>query len=115
MSNNKALVVGGTSGIGGAISQKLIKLGYEKVYVIGRSAPDFDIDGVEHISFDLLNDNIELLKSYSDVDTFVFTAGIGRMNYFETFSPEEIDAVFKTNTLSVIKLINMFYDKIGRT
>lgn len=112
MSNNIALVVGGANGIGAALVTELLASGYKKVYIADRAEPAVEIENTEFIRMNLVSDRVEDLAELSDVDTLFITAGIGRLDYFETNSTIEIENSFKVNTLSVIKLIKAFYGKI---
>lgn len=112
MSNKTALVVGGASGIGAAVVNELLGSGYKKVYIADRVEPASDSDKVEFIRLNLVSDNAEMLGQLTDVDTLFITAGIGRLDYFGTNSTAEIENTFKVNTLSVIKLIKAFWNKI---
>ena len=112
MSNKIALVVGGSSGVGAAFVEKLLKKGYEKVYIADRVEPETEQPKTEFIRINLVSDKVEELGKLSDVDTLFITAGIGRLDYFGTNSITEIENSFKVNTLSVIKLIRAFWDKI---
>lgn len=112
MSNKIALVVGGSSGVGAAFVEKLLKNGYEKVYIADRVEPETEQPKTEFIRINLVSDKVEELGKLSDIDTLFITAGIGRLDYFGTNSITEIENSFKVNTLSVIKLIRAFWDKI---
>ncbi len=112
MSNKVAMVVGGANGIGAALVSELIEKGYQKVYVADRQEPAKASEKAEFIRLNLVSDNVEELGQFTDVDTLIITAGIGRLDYFGTNSTVEIENSFKVNTLSVIKLIKAFYGKI---
>lgn len=112
LSNKIALVVGGANGVGAAITNELLKRNYEKVYIADRSEPGVQKKKTEFIKINLVSDDVEDLARLSDVNTLVITAGIGRLDYFGTNSTTEIENSFKVNTLSVIKLIKAFYNKI---
>ena len=112
MSNKIALVVGGASGVGAAFVNKLLQNGYEKVYIADRAEPETEQPKTEFIRLNLVSDKVEELSRLSDVDTLFITAGIGRLDYFGTNSITEIENSFKVNTLSVLKLVRAFWDKI---
>ncbi len=112
MSNKIALVVGGANGMGAAIVAKLAEGGYEKIYIADRQEPANSIPNTEFIRLNLVSDSVEELANYSDIDTLIITAGVGRLDYFGTNSITEIETSFKVNTLSVVKLIKAFYPRI---
>ena len=112
MVNKTALVVGGASGIGAALTQQLLNADYQKVYIADRNKPNLVSDKIEHIQMNLICDNVEQLEKYVDVDTLIITAGVGRLDYFGTNSLAEIDINFKINIVSLVKIIKIFYNKI---
>lgn len=109
------MVVGGSNGLGAAAVQKLLCENYHKVYVVDRTKPIIDDDRIEFIRFNLLSDDINILSDYDDINTLIITAGIGRLDYFQNLSKTEINQLFKINTVSIIEMINVFYDKILST
>lgn len=118
----KALVVGGSSGIGLAASIKLIDKGYDHIYIVGKDEPrldDIDAESVEkftsHTSFrkaNLSNDDYSFLGQTDDIDTLVITAGFGRVCTFEDLTENEINGLIKCNLLAAIRIIKHYYDKI---
>ncbi len=112
----KAIVVGGSNGIGLAVTQKLIQKGYF-VYVFDRCEPaeNFDEQNLSYIKSDLSDfDEGRFLPLLEDeeINTLIITAGLGRVAPFEELHTAEIDKLFKVNTLATIKLIRLFYDRI---
>lgn len=107
------MVVGGAGGVGAALTSELLINGYKKVYIVDRNEPDFYSENIEYIKFNLVSDDVEILKKYDEIDTLIITAGIGRLDYFSTNSKIEIETVFKVNAVSVTEIINVFYDKIS--
>ena len=114
----KAIVVGGSSGIGLAISKNLIEKGYF-VEVLSRTSPEEGIlpDGsFRHTYCDLLDLNEELfykLAEDRDVEILMITAGIGRVADFESFHTAEIDKIFTVDAASAIKILRIFYERIN--
>ena len=86
----KALVVGGSNGIGLAITKKLIDRGY-RVDILDRHEPDEGVlpkDAYNHHYCDLLDLDQELISSFaanSDINFLMITAGFGRVADFEYF------------------------------
>ena len=112
MKQKTAMVVGGSGGIGAAIVESLLKKDYQKVYIIDRAEPDFQNERTAFVRFNLVSDIPESLLSVGDIDALIITAGIGRMDYFETFDRTEIETVFRINTLAAIEIIRAFYTKL---
>ena len=84
----KAVVVGGSNGIGIAISKGLIERGYY-LEICDRSGPDegvLDQNSYNHNYCDLLDFDEDLfysLASDQDVELLMVTAGIGRVADFQ--------------------------------
>ncbi len=113
----KAIIVGGSNGIGLAITKKLIADGYF-VHIFDRTEPESGIiapDKYEYIYCNLLDFNTEIFDEYakdSSVELLMITAGFGRICDFEYLHPAEIDNLFKVNSAATVKIIRAFYDRI---
>lgn len=114
----KAIVVGGSNGIGLAITNDLLKKGYH-VVILDICEPDRKyIDescSYSYIYCNLLDFNegiFEKLVSDKDVNCLMITAGFGRVADFEYLHTAEIENLLKVNTISGIKIVRMFYDRI---
>lgn len=116
----KAIVVGGSNGIGLAIVNRLIDKNYF-VYVLDVSEPDtiyLKENSYEYIKCNLLDFNekmFEELAADSEVDTLMITAGFGRVADFEYLHIAEIENMLNVNTIAAIKIIRLFYEKIKNT
>ncbi len=120
ISNNhqEAVVVGGSNGIGLAISRELIKQNYH-VNIIDRVAPNTedltDAATYTYIHCNLIDFDEEVIKSISEnenINVLMITAGFGRVSDFEYIHTAEIDNMFKVNTVAAIKIISLFYKRI---
>ena len=113
----KAVVVGGSNGIGLAISKKLIERGYY-IEICDRGGPEKGIlnpSAYRHNYCDLLDFNEELfytLSNDTDIELLMVTAGIGRVADFEYHHIAEIQKMFTVNTVSTIKIFRIFYERI---
>lgn len=114
---NSAVVVGGSNGIGLAITLNLINKGCF-VYIIDRTEPDktyLDEGKYEFIKTDLSDfktDIFEDLEKKQDVDMLIITAGFGRVAKFENIDCTEIKKQMQVNTTSIMQIIKIFYNKI---
>ena len=114
----KAVVVGGSSGIGLAISRNLAERGYF-VEVLSRTPPENGIlseDSSRHTYCNLLDFDEELFYNLAedrDVEILMISAGIGRVADFESFHTAEIEKIFTVDTVSAIKIFRIFYDRIN--
>lgn len=113
----KAVVIGGSNGMGLALSKLLADRGYF-VEICDRCEPDLDIlDGYayQYIPSDLLDFNEEVfenLASDPEVEVLLITAGIGRISNFQFYHIAEIEKTFTIDTVSTLKIIRIFYDRI---
>ncbi|SER58146.1 SDR family NAD(P)-dependent oxidoreductase [Streptococcus gallolyticus] len=115
----KAVVIGGSNGIGLAITNRLIEKGYF-VYVLDIKVPnENDIcnrDSYEYHFIDLLHLDVfdlEKLKNDSEVEVLMLTAGFGRVAPFEALSVTEIQNMMQVNASSTIQILKYFYDRIN--
>lgn len=113
MSEKRALVVGGSNGIGLSIVTELINDEYDKVYIIDRARPEYINEKIEYIKFNLLDEDYSIFEKFIDIDTLIITAGFGRVTQFENLLEQEIVNSFKVNTVGIIKIIKKFYDRIS--
>lgn len=113
----KALVIGGSNGVGLAISKKLIAKGYF-VEIIDRHGPEKGVleeESFSHTCCDLLDLDQELISTYakdSDINLLMVTAGFGRVADFEYFHTAEIKNMMMVNATATIQILRLFYDRI---
>ena len=113
----KAVIVGGSNGIGLAISKNLIDKGYY-LEICDRSGPEegiLDNERFHHNYCDLLDFNEDLfteLAADQQVEILMVTAGIGRVADFQAHHIAEIDKILTIDTVSTIKIFRIFYDRI---
>ena len=100
---NKAIVVGGSNGIGLAIAKNLINQGYH-VFILDRYEPEevsIPINGFTYYHCDLLDldeDQISPLVKDSQINLLMITAGFGRIADFEYYHISEIKNIFYRRT-----------------
>ena len=116
--SKSAIVVGGSNGIGLAITLNLINKGYF-VYIVDKVEPDKkylkNVECYEYIDFDLnyFDESVFIsLSQDSNIDLLMITAGFGRVSRFEHLDYIEIEKQFNVNTLSIIHIIKLFYKRI---
>ena len=114
----KAVVVGGSNGIGLAIMQQLVSIGYH-VVIVDKGEPDnvayLDSNNYTFIKTDLLyfdNKIFTDLAQDDDVEVLMITAGFGRVADFEYLHTKEIENLLQVNTIATIKIIRCFYERI---
>lgn len=118
LSMRKAIVVGGSNGIGLAVTNSLIKEGYF-VNILDIVSPDekniIDIHRYDYKMIDLLHLDIYDLKSYEedpDINFLMITAGFGRVAPFSSISHFEISDLMQVNATSAIQILKYFYKRI---
>lgn len=112
----KAVVIGGSNGIGLAIAMVLQKKAYH-VIIVDRCKPEnkYLNNDYTYIFSDLLDFQSDLFKEFADdnsIEFLMLTAGIGRVADFEYLHPVEIEKILNLNTNAVIKIIRLFYERI---
>ena len=115
--SKKAVIVGGSNGIGLALSRIFIKRGYY-VEICDRITPADNVlepDRYRYHYCDLLDFDEDLfctLAADQNIELLMITAGIGRVADFQFYHIAEIDKMLTVDTVSVIKILRIFYDRI---
>lgn len=111
----KALVVGGSSGIGLSIVLNLLGKGEsECVYVVDK-APFPEVyanDRVMYIPCDLSKGDYSCLADAEDIQALYITAGFGHLKYFQELSEDYIQNSFSVNSIAPIQIIRHYYDRL---
>lgn len=115
----KAVIIGGSNGIGIAIASNLINQNYHPI-ILDIVPPDRSIisdkNTFNYHYFNMLDfdeDFIYELASDKSVKTLFITSGIGRIAGFESFNTVEIEKTFKINSVSAVKILRIFYNRIN--
>ena len=118
----KALVVGGNSGIGLAITLNLLERNYEHVYIVGKDEPqlkdiplnykDLFLQKTTFTKVNLVLEDYKIFNSICDIDTLVITAGFGRVASFDELKEVEITNLIKCNFLSIVRIIKHYYERL---
>ena len=115
--SKKAVIVGGSNGVGLAISKVLADKGYY-LEICDRTGPEEGIlpaDSYRYNYCDLLDfDEVMFtaLASDRDVSVLMVTAGIGRIADFGAHHIAEIDKMLTVDTVSTLKIFSLFYHRI---
>lgn len=111
----KALVVGGSSGIGLSIVLKLLsKVDCKGVYVVDKASfPDaFANDRVKYLPCDLSFGDYSCLEEAKDIQELYITAGFGHLELFQDLSESYIHSIFSVNAVAPIQIIRHYYDRM---
>lgn len=115
--NKKAVIIGGSNGIGLAISKQLQERGYN-LEICDRMPPEDGILENSKVNYhfcDLLDFDEELYSSLAqdqNVELLMVTAGIGRIADFQYHHIAEIDKTLTVDSVSTIKIFRIFYERI---
>lgn len=113
----KAIVVGGSNGIGLAVSKELINRNYY-ITILDQCVPKdniFPVNSFQYIHCNLLDFDEDIFAPFAsdeDVEILIITAGIGRIAEFQAHHIAEINKIITIDTVSTIKIIKIFYDRI---
>jgi NAD(P)-dependent dehydrogenase (short-subunit alcohol dehydrogenase family) len=100
MSRN-ILLIGGSHGIGNAIVQHMCQ--GNDVYVASRENENLP-DGVTHIKFDALNDQLDVSQLPESLDGFVYCPGSINLKPFKMLKQEQFEEDMQINFFSLIKV-----------
>lgn len=105
----KALVIGGSNGIGLAISLELKKRGclVDVVDKVGNNL--LDENGIPICQANLMDNDFSFLEQFKDIDTLIITAGFGRITPFEDILEQEIQNSFQVNSIAALKVLHFFF------
>ena len=109
----RALITGGNKGIGLAVSQAMLKLGYE-IVIVARDFNNCTLVGVENvraIDYDLSNmDGLEsLAKEVGDIDVLINNAGFMQPKYsYDNYPKEAKEKIMNVDLYAPVELMNLF-------
>lgn len=109
----QALVIGGSNGIGLAITLELQNKGYA-VHVVDKERNSMldTLTQVDCEQINLLSTDFSFLQRYPTIDTLVITAGFGRIAPFEDLLDQEIQNNFQVNSIAVLRILHHYFPRI---
>ena len=111
----KALVVGGSSGIGLSIVLELCgRDECEKVYVVDKAQfpTEYANAKVDYHFCDLSQGDLSVFETIEDIQALYITAGFGKLAFFQDLTDEYIHNILSVNTEAPIKIIRHYYEKL---
>lgn len=111
----RILIVGGANGIGLSIAKELaVQAETEIIYIIDKAplAVQYREKKIVSRIFDLTETDYSIFNEYRDIDALIITAGFGRLELFEDIPESLIKTYFEVNTISAIRIIKHYYDKL---
>lgn len=99
------LIIGGSSGIGRALVDLLAP--EHNIYVASRSNESLANTGVTHISYDVMNDALDLSNLPEQLDGFVYCPGSINLRPFRGLKPQTFQDDFSLNVLGAVKSIQV--------
>jgi 3-hydroxy acid dehydrogenase / malonic semialdehyde reductase len=117
----KIIISGSSSGIGRAVTLKLLELGYS-VVGLSRNQPKFlsKTDHYHHYKIDFSDvhqaENVlkNILQEHDDVETIIANAGYGRFGNLEQFSTGQICDLMNVNFIGQVLLIKTFLPSLKK-
>ena len=129
LNGRKALVTGGTQGIGKAIANELIEFGAE-VFIIARNKQsiettlqDWAMKGYKSYGFqcdvtslESINETYSLIeKTWGNLDILVNNVGTNIRKKTLEFTDEEFDFLYNVNLKSVFRMCRVFYPLLKKS
>ena len=109
----KYIVIGGSSGLGLALANKISKNSRNSIIIYDIKEPLISINNSIYKKIDLSNDDLRfMLHDINESDALIFTAGIGKVKKFDNYTFEEIESTISINLLSLIKILTLAADKL---
>lgn len=111
----RVLIIGGANGIGLSIAKVLAeKNETEQIYIVDKAPLDneYQEDKITSFQFDLTTEDYTIFDQFNNIDTLMITAGFGKLALFEDIDEKLIPLYFNVNTISVIRLVKRFYDRL---
>lgn len=113
----KAVIIGGTSGIGCSLANELLKRGYDNVICFGKVNDKtyrfLKSNKIQIRNINLLNNDFSFLEEIDDTfDTLIITSGFGRVALFEDLADCEVKNLITVNYLSAAIILHKFYSRI---
>lgn len=113
--SHKYLIVGGSSGIGLALTNRLASEG-NKVIVLSRNQNQLVLyDNIEYHKFDVLDSSQNLPSFEFEFDGLAYCPGSINLKPFKSFKEHEYIDDFRINALGAVKIINQYLPNLKKS
>lgn len=106
------LMIGGSSGIGLAIAQQLAAT--HNIIIASRNADNLSNLDVEHITFDVLKDELETSALPEEIHGFVYCPGSINLRPQKMLKQEDYRADMELNYFGLVKTIQKIYPQLKK-
>lgn len=98
----KILVIGGSSGIGASVLERLVRHGAQVTNISRRAV---SVQGVNHIGLDIVEDFQQIEGLPEELDGLVYCPGTINLKPFQSLSLEDYRHDYEINVLGAIKIL----------
>ncbi len=106
------LIVGGSSGIGKAVAEQLLKDGHTVHVWARREKPSFDAGNPEYTQVDVTTDLPDDLVVPEELDGVLYAPGSIQLAPFRGLKPESFQADFNVNVLGAVRVLQTVLPRI---
>ena len=109
-----AVVIGGSNGIGLAITKQLLNQGIG-VKVLDLVSPSIEDENLTYYPCNLMDYDEEFIKEFAfdpEVSMLIMTAGLGRVADFDDLDTVEIKKIMQINATAQIAILRLFYHRL---
>ncbi|APG59425.1 SDR family NAD(P)-dependent oxidoreductase [Christiangramia salexigens] len=107
------LLIGGSTGIGFQISEKLKK--DHNIFIASRNKGELNTDEVTHLEFDVLKDDISELDLPEVIDGLVYCPGSIDLKPFKMIKPENFEKEMNLNFFGLVRSVQGLLGKLKKT
>jgi len=108
------LIVGGSSGIGLALTNQLVDEG-NNITVLSRNQNQLETStNIQFHSFDMMDDNAELPTLDYDIKGLAYCPGSINLKPFKSLSEQDYLNDFKINALGAVRAINKYFSNLKK-
>ena len=105
MKEKNFVIIGGSSGIGLEIVQRLDQAGH-RVTVVSRTWPHAEsLPGVQHVTMDVTGDDLDSDSLPDRIDGLVYCPGTIRLRSFRGLSPKDFHEDYELNVVGAVRCI----------